>query len=136
MTERWADVAPRVPPTLRPYLLDFAWTHSALWSLQLPVESLPVGDLAWQLELPWWRHERRVFAISPAEVLRDRARDPAQFARVLHADLSYPLELTFRGGRWIILDGIHRLAKAVLQERREVDVRKLPPAALRLISAQ
>lgn len=136
MAERWEDVAPLVPARLRPYLVEESWSHDALWRLELPVDTLPVAKLAWQLELPWWRHGERVFAISPAEVLREPTRDPAQFDRILAADLAYPIDLTLRRGRLIVLDGVHRLAKAMLLGLTEVKARRVPAVALPLIAVQ
>ena len=49
----WSEIAPLVPDELRPYMLEFEWTHGRLWALRLPVESMAVAELAWQLELRW-----------------------------------------------------------------------------------
>jgi hypothetical protein len=49
------------------------------------------------------------------------------------ADLDYPLDLLSRNGRWVILDGVHRLLKADLLRLSNVRVRHLPAAMLPLI---
>ena len=131
----WSEIASLVPDELRPYMLGFEWTHAGLWALRLPVESMAVAELAWQLELRWWRRGERVFAISPAEVLRDPGADREQFERVLAADLAFPVDVTLRRDRWFLLDGVHRLAKATLEGRSVIEVRRVPPSARRLIAA-
>jgi hypothetical protein len=130
----WARVAAAVPRELAPYVLDFEWDRERLWALALPVESLPVACLEWQLDLPWWRHGDRPFALAPRAVLRDPARHPLHSARALEACLGFPLDITWRGGRWTILDGVHRLVKAVALGLRDVRVRKVPGPALAAIA--
>lgn len=49
------------------------------------------------------------------------------------ADLGCPLDLLFRNGRWVILDGVHRLLKADLLGLGNIQVRRLPAAMLPLI---
>ena len=63
-------------------------------------------------------------------VLANPDRYSAQHRRTLEADLNHPLDLTVRSGRWFILDGVHRLAKAELLELPAVNVRKVPETAL------
>jgi hypothetical protein len=49
------------------------------------------------------------------------------------ADIGCPLDLLFRNGRWVILDGVHRLLKADQFGLDNVRVRRLPAAMLPLI---
>ena len=49
------------------------------------------------------------------------------------ADLDCPLDLLFRNGRWLILDGVHRLLKADLLGLDNVRVRRLSAAMPPLI---
>jgi len=53
--------------------------------------------------------------------------------RTMAADLGCPLDLLFRNGRWVILDGVHRLLKADLLGLGNIQVRRLPAAMLPLI---
>jgi hypothetical protein len=46
------------------------------------------------------------------------------------ADLGCPIDLLLRNGRWVILDGVHRLLKADLLRLGNVPVRRLPAAML------
>jgi hypothetical protein len=55
---------------------------------------------------------------------------PAEYARILGADLTHPLDIMFNKGRWLLLDGLHRLAKAKLNGLKTVNVRKIPASAI------
>ena len=44
----------------------------------------------------------------------------------MRADLSHPIDIMENKGRWLILDGLHRLMKATIQEESTVQVRKIP----------
>jgi hypothetical protein len=55
---------------------------------------------------------------------------PEHRRRVHWSDLKHPLTLYEKGGRWIILDGYHRLVKAAREELPMVRVVRLPEAAV------
>ena len=133
--ESWSELSSLVPDELRPYVVDFEWDARRLWGLDLPVEPLATAELRWHLDAPYWMLDGRPFALRPRDVLRDPARFSEHYARTLNADLRYPLVVTWRGGRWAIMDGVHRLLKAALLERPSVPVRKVPARAFPLIAA-
>ena len=131
----WADLHRQLPAELRPYAIEHAWDRERLWSLDLPVEKMAVAELSWQLALPWWRDGDRYFSVRPLDVLErpDVYRD--QLRRTFEADLMYPLDVTLRSGRWLVLDGVHRLLKAVLLGAETVRVRRVPAELLAGIAA-
>ena len=102
----------RVPPALRGVILEVAWDVDLLRQLDLPVVDVELADLRWQLELPWWTHEGHPFAISPTQVRADPARYPGHRQRVLDADLYRPIYVMERSRGLVVMDGVHRLAKA------------------------
>lgn len=104
-------------------------------ALEVPVDTMAVSELAWHLELRLWRHEGVPFAVSPAEVAAEPVRFGKHYERALCADLSYPLDVMLSGGRWAIMDGVHRLLKASLLGLDVVRVRKIPRSAIPLIAA-
>jgi hypothetical protein len=53
----------------------------------------------------------------------------------MQANLAYPLDVMLRNRRWFILDGVHRLAKAVALGHEAVHVRRVPAEMLPLIAA-
>jgi uncharacterized ParB-like nuclease family protein len=42
------------------------------------------------------------------------------------ADLTYPIDILKNHGKWLVLDGLHRLAKTYMQGRKNVKVRVVP----------
>jgi|SRR5215204_6209959 len=123
----------QVPTELRGVLCDFVWDSAKLQRLPLPVGTATVNSLRWHLDLPYWRHDGKPFQVTPSQVKADPARYREHHERTMAADLSCPLDLLFRNGRWVILDGVHRLLKADLLGLGNVPVRRLPAAMLPLI---
>src|SRR5436190_16139057 len=124
---------PSPPPELAPFFLDLDWDEARLWQLRLRVGRIRTAELEWHLDLPWWRDNGGPFAVTPRDVLADPRRHPEQYARTLNADLRFPLHITRHHGRWTIMDGIHRLAKAVLLELERVPAKRVPRSAYRAI---
>jgi hypothetical protein len=114
------DLWRKMPPVMQALLPNVMWHRAQLHELVLPVVELPVADLRWMLDLPWWRVGERRFAVTPTQVRHAPERYAAHWRRMLDADLGYPIDLLQRD-RLIILDGVHRLLKA-----DELGMRKLP----------
>jgi hypothetical protein len=131
----WAELYRRLPDDLRRYQLEMEWSHEKLRALDLPLETMALDRLTWQLSLPWWRDNDNYFAVRPLDVLAAPERHAEQFARTRAADLSYPMHITLRDGRWFVLDGVHRLLKAVLIGATHVSVYKLSSDDLEQIAA-
>jgi len=128
VTPTWNELRPLLPPELRRWVLpDVTWDQHRLWAIDVPTCEVPVDELAWMLDLPWWRDGERYFAVRPGDVAAKPARYPAQHARTLAADLDFPLVGTMIEGRLVLLDGVHRLLKARLLGIPTVRVRVLPP---------
>lgn len=75
----------------------------------LPVLELEVAALTWQL-------------------------DP-HAAPTGDTDAATPLDVTFHGGRWVVLGSRDRLHRAVREKRTTVPARVVPPEALRQLAA-
>lgn len=127
VTPTWDQLRPLLPPELRRWVLaDVTWDQHKLWRIDLPTRDVAVDELAWMLDLPWWRDGDRYFAVRPVDVAADPARHSAQHARTLAADLHHPLIGTTIDRRLVLLDGLHRLLKARLLGIPNVRVRVLP----------
>jgi hypothetical protein len=131
----WEELYRQVPDELRPYVLELDWDRERLWRLELPVGEMSVAALAWQLVLPWWRDGDRYFSVRPLDVLTIPNPHREHFERAMDTDLAHPLDVTLRNGSWVVLDGVHRLLKAVALGQPTVRVRKLPAEAVTLIAA-
>lgn len=91
--------------------IDFHWDVRKLWAAALPVVDLDVADLAWLLDLPFWTVRGRS-NVRPLEVATGPDGFADEYARVMRSDLQYPINVIWLQGRWVTLDGLHRLLKA------------------------
>jgi hypothetical protein len=113
-----------VPTELRDVLLDFVWDADRLRELDLPTRTVPVSELEWHLDLPLWSVDDVPFQVTPRQVAAQPGRFPAQYQRTLAANLW--VDVVERTDRLTILDGVHRLLKAVIIGRDRIVVRVLP----------
>lgn len=120
-----------MPRELEPWLAALDWSCDDARMPLLPVLELDIGLLAWQLDLPFWPDERgRPFCVRPLDVVTG-----PHLERLELVDLAAPLDVTWQGGRWLVLDGLHRLLRAARSGLQEVPVRVVPPEALRQLAA-
>lgn len=114
------------PAVLDGVILDFHWDPQRLHSLCLPERDVPTSTLEWHLTLPFWAADGKPFQVSPADVAAAPGEHPEQWNRTMAADLRYPLDAYVgSGSRLIILDGVHRLLKAVQEGRQTLRMRVL-----------
>jgi hypothetical protein len=92
--------------------LDFFWDVRKLWTVDLPVVPMRVRDLEWLLDKPFWKDGPRTLALRPRDVAAHPEHYQADYERALAADLSRPINVINLRGRWVVMDGLHRLLKA------------------------
>lgn len=80
------------------------------------VEELPVSTLEWNMEEKAWGNGKE---ISPAEVLEKPSKYKEHMERIEEAELKYPI-LVYKNK---LIDGYHRLAKAVSQDKKNIKVK-------------
>lgn len=105
----------RLPPALQGVFFSFRWDKRALWDLPTPATLLPIAELDWHLDLPVWSTQPPLH--------------PQHWQRILNAPLAYALDLFEYNGRWVIMDGYHRLAKHHVLQSVEA-LARLHPARL------
>ena len=117
----------KLPEEIREHGLDFHWDNQKVWALDLPVEELDVAEIEWMLDLPFWWRDDAGNTISPREVMGNPSLHPEHMDRVAKADTSYPLDIMQNShGKWLTLDGLHRLIRAMERGETKVRVRKVP----------
>lgn len=121
----------RLPPALQGVFFSFRWDKRALWDLPTPATLLPIAELDWHLDLPVWSTQppQALFDLRPREVIAQPALHPQHWQRILNAPLAYALDLFEYNGRWVIMDGYHRLAKHHVLQSVEA-LARLHPARL------
>ncbi len=113
-----------VPTSVRAVLLPHHWDLDRLLALDLPRTKVKTADYEWMLDLPMWRDERGIwFTVAPNQVRAEPGTNPTQWDRTLRADLEMPVHITQRQGRSVIIDGIHRLLKAVVSGQDSLPAR-------------
>ncbi|MEU8803273.1 hypothetical protein [Spirillospora sp. NPDC048819] len=122
-----------MPEALRETLPLVPWKIERLWRLELPVRRVAVQELAWLFDLPLWQLNGERFRVAPRQVRDDPQRFPDHLQRVMASDLAYPIHLVEHNGRLVVLDGFHRLLKASIEGRGEVEAMVLSPADLESI---
>jgi hypothetical protein len=112
--------------------LDFSnWDEEKIWALQLPVVEMDIKELLRHFDAPWWPNDNGDrWTITPWDVLHKTKGSLAEQKNIEKADLSYPIDILENKGKWLILDGIHRLTKAYKQGQNKIMVRIIPRARL------
>lgn len=123
----------QLPDHIKKYAFDFHWSNEKLWQLELPTEQMSVDELLWHFDIPWLHTPGQRFNLTPSEIMQHPERHPEEYARTMQADKHYPIDIMFNKGRWLILDGLHRLMQLTDQGRREVTVRKVPREYIAMI---
>lgn len=114
--------------------IPFKKDDAKIQSLDLPVEEMKIDELLWHFNYPFWEKEGTDdWNLAPWELIKDPTSQPTHYRRVQIVDLSYPLQIMRYKGRWLLLDGLHRLVKAYLEGKKIVQVRKVPKSAISLI---
>lgn len=125
-------VVPDIPAEMRACYFDFDWSNERVWSVDAPVEVVPLSELAWHLDIPIWSSvpgEPR-FDLRPRDVLRNPALHRGHHERLLRVDTSYPLDTMWTTDRYVILDGVHRLARLSYDGAEVARIRRIPRAAI------
>jgi len=124
-----------MPTVIKEVGFDFHWDEDKVWALDLPVEEMPISELTWHFDTPFWFTKGGYYDLMPKTVIENPKDHIEEYGRTMAADLNYPLDIMFWKGRWLLLDGLHRLAKAFVLEAKTVQVRKVPIDAIPLISS-
>jgi hypothetical protein len=130
----WDELLDMTPEVIRETLPMVRWDIRLLLALELPVRRVAVQELAWLFDLPLWQLNGVRFQVSPRQVRDDPPRFPDHLRRVTASDLDRPIHLVEHHGRLVVLDGFHRLLKAALEGRSEIDAMVLSRQDLDLIS--
>ncbi len=115
------------PQIIKDVGFDFSWDSKKVWALDIPIEEMDMQDLIWHFDIPFWEVEDTDdYNLTPWEVVDDPDKHSIHYKKIQEADLKYPIDIMENKGRWLILDGLHRLVKAHTQGLKKVMVRKIP----------
>ena len=114
------------PQIIKDVGFDFSWSEKKVWTLDVPTEEMALAELAWHFDIPFLWHDGGVYNLTPREVLENAETYQKEHERTMRADLAHPIDIMRNKGRWLILDGLHRLMKASVLNMDRVQVRKIP----------
>jgi hypothetical protein len=118
-----------VPQIIKDVGFDFWWDIEKVWKLDYPIEEISISELDWHFYIPFWNN----YNLKPIDIIITPTKHKDEFDRTIKCDLSYPIDIMFNKGRWLILDGLHRLVKAKIQGLTHVKVRKIPRSEIKNI---
>lgn len=114
-----------IPQIIKDVGFDFDWSEPKVWALEVPVEEISADELSWHFDIPFWG-ENGTYNLTPREVIDNPQTHKEEYERTMRVDTSHPIDIMENKGRWLILDGLHRLAKQVISGEKTVIVRKIP----------
>ena len=116
----------QLPEVIREHGFDFHWDNEKVWSLKVPVEEMDIAEIEWMLDLPFWHRDEHCNTISPKEAVENLDNYPHHKDRIMKADVSYPIDIMKnKHGRWLTLDGLHRLLVLIERGEKKIKVRKI-----------
>ena len=114
----------KVPHIVLEVGFDFDWEPQKVWLLDEPVTEMPLQNLVWHFGIPFlWEGDK---VVTPQAIMDAPNKHPKEYKRTLAADISHPIDIMQNKGRWLILDGLHRLMKLYMQGVQNVRVRIIP----------
>lgn len=124
----------QTPKIIKDVGFDFSWSEQKVWQINAPVEDLPIAKLVWHFDFPFlWSRPNGFYDVKPSTVIAKPNEHATEYQRTMRASTRYPIDIMFWRGRWVILDGLHRLMKLYIQGAKVVSVRKIPKSAIPLI---
>lgn len=115
-----------IPQIIKDVGFDFSWDEKKVWALDYPAEEMDIEELTWHFDIPFHWHGGEVYNLKSREVIENPENYKEEYERTMKADLSHPIDIMENKGRWLILDGLHRLMKSYILGAKKVQVRKIP----------
>jgi hypothetical protein len=106
--------------------IGFHADEPKLWAADIPVEEIPISEIDYNLDIPYLEKEGTDdWNLTIRMLVNNLDKEPTHAKKVKKADLQYPIDIYFHKDKWILLDGVHRLAKAVLLGQKTIRVRRV-----------
>ena len=84
-----------------------------LRELDTPIVDFEIEKLLWNFDLPLWEKDGTDdWNLTPREVINKIPESTTHQQRVVKSDLQFPILLTQKNGKYLVIDGVHRLVKA------------------------
>ena len=114
-----------IPQIIKDVGFDFDWSEQKVWALEIEPEEIGINELTWHFDIPFlW--ENGVYNLKPQEVIDNPESHKEEYERTMRSNTSHPIDIMENKGRWLILDGLHRLMKLYTRGEKTIKVRKIP----------
>ncbi len=115
------------PQIIKDVGFDFNWDSKKVWLINEPIVDMDINELLWHFAIPFWEaQDTDDYNLTPWEFIKDTQKHTDHNQKIKKANLAFPIDIMENKGRWLILDGLHRLMKAYQQGLHKVRVRKIP----------
>ncbi len=114
-----------IPQIIKDVGFDFRWDERKVWELDVPIEDMDIQELSWHFDIPFLWEGNNIYNLKPKEVIDNPEEYEKEYRRTMEADLTYPIDIMENKGKWLILDGLHRLMKATILGIEKIQVRKI-----------
>ena len=114
----------------KPKEIDFGFIHvdEKTWNLNLPIEEMDIKELDSNLDIAYLdKQGTDDWNLTLRELIHAPENEPGHYEKIIKADMKYPIKIYFFRGSWKILDGVHRLCKAIMENKKTIMVCKVPP---------
>lgn len=123
-----------IPQIILDVGFDFDWDEKDVWKLDYPKEEMNISLIEWHFDIPFWDYNEKEYNLKPIDVINDKEKYKEEYDRIMKSDISYPIDIMENKGRYVILDGLHRLVKYKLLGLDKVLVRIIPRSEIENIS--
>ncbi|HEY4523689.1 MAG TPA: hypothetical protein VJK04_02340 [Candidatus Paceibacterota bacterium] len=115
-----------LPDVIKEVGFNFDWEEEKVWRLNIPVTEMDIEKLTWHFDMPFHWHKGGLYNLKSRDIIDKPEEYKEEYERTMRADLKYPIDIMENKGKWLILDGLHRLMKAYILGTRKVNVRIIP----------
>lgn len=125
---RLITIGNKKPRIFKKLGFGFCWNDNLLKNIDEPIRESDMNKLLWNLDLPFWEEEKiDDWNLTLREVIQNPKHYPNHYQRILKADLTYPICIAkSKNGKWFVLDGTHRLAKAYIDNLKTIKAKIIP----------
>jgi len=125
----------RRPKIIEDLGFNFKIDFEKLWKLEVPITEINIEELVWHFDIPFWeKDDTDDWNLTPWEVLNQTGESKEHQKKVEEANLEYPIDIMKNKDKWLVLDGLHRLAKAYKLGHKKIKVRIISPEKIREVT--
>jgi hypothetical protein len=103
------------------------WDLDKISKLDLPINWTDIDQLSWHFDLPLLSENNGNYNLKPKDLIEHPGEHQVEYYKTIQTDVIHPINVYEYNDRLVIIDGIYRLIKAVINGEKKVAVRIIPP---------